>query len=255
MECAVAFRQLSFTGDTDPKMNELYGLPEKTLSGLLNETGKNTTIIRTESSLSSDYIEPFRLIGGFLPDDDAEALKIFHIITDLALMSPIGRFNSLATYPSSFADLLPNMRLVKAADAVSRLGIRVTDINEDYTKTVDAICIDEKIRWPEPDWIAIKTPRLSGNRESSSCKALFDLQQYAANYRRQHPGLFAFPMAPLIDDMRIPTVIYTDGQRGGVPMEIQGELAFRYFRKLCAETWILGRKVFLSQPAGFRRDL
>ena len=240
MECVVAFWQLQFIGNVDPKLNELSKLPENIQLGLVNERGKKACSSRVEDSLLGEYTECYYQISGYLPADIEEAVKILYIITDLALMPPIGRFNSVPIRPLTFADLLPSIRLFKAAEAVSRLGITITDVNEDYSKIVSDICVD--LGWPQPEWIAIKSPRLSVKRDEFEYKAISELQSYANRYRILCPSAFAYPRAPLINEMRVPIIYYTDGVKMGVPEEVQISLMARYFKKLCAETWVLGKK-------------
>jgi len=239
MECAAAFSQLEFIGKVELESGK--DLPDYILASLLDEKGKESTTSRVKSSLKSDYSEPYRLISGYLPADPIEAQKLLFVIIDLALMAPIGRFNSLAAVPPTFADLLPNIRLFQAAGAVSRLGLKVKDVFEDYSEIVDAICVNQQ--WPQPELIAIKTPRLSiGREELPYGKGILDLQLSASKYRIKKPGSFALIRAPLIDEMRIPIVYYSDGVRTGVSKDIQGSLMARYFKIKCAESWVLGKK-------------
>jgi hypothetical protein len=248
MECAAAFSQLEFIGKVDLESGK--DLPDYILSALVDEKGQESTASRVESCLYSDYSEPYRLISGYLPADPIEAQKLLFIIIDLALMPPIGRFNRLAAVPPTFADILPNIRLFQAAGSVSRLGLKAKDVFEDYSEIVDAICVDQQ--WPQPEWIAIKTPRLSiGHENLPYAKAILDLQLYASKYRIKKPGAFALLRAPLMDDMRIPIIYYSDGVRTGVSKDIQCSLMARYFKIKCAESWILGKKPPFPPISGF----
>lgn len=252
MESSATYWQLKLGGDVNEIPDEIVELPENIQKGLTNKEGHDAALLRKHAQLSvGDFLEPYRLIGGGLPEDPHEAMTILLIILDLALMPPIGRYNSLAMIPPTLADLFPSIRLLQAGEAVRRLGIRASDIIKDYSKVVNAICTDLEITWPQPEWLAIKTPFLSRTwNDPDDNEALTSLQLQAARYRCKGPGTFAFPRAPLIDDMRIPAVYYTDGIKTGVSKEQSIELGVRFYRKLCAETWITGKKPVIPEIIG-----
>ena len=240
MECATMFRQQSIAADLSSYSDELKTFPEGTRRGILNAPGKKEAKIRAEASFYSDYSIADRLIGGYLPNDPTEALNVLYIILDLSLMPPIGRFNSIASVRPSCVDLLPGLRLFRAAEAVQRLGITALDIGSDYESVVDAICVD--LCWPQPEWLAMQSQRLSEYNSNYQNNVLHDLQIRASKYRKKNNGAFAFPRSPLIDEFRIPTVFYLNGQKGGIPNEMGYSLVARFIKRLCAETWISGKK-------------
>ena len=242
MECAASFVELHYGED---RSSELYqGLPVSVQEGLNSRQGKEIRNLRIDQLLETEYFEPFLAISGYLPENPQKALAILPILLDLALMTPIGRYSSLLSFPPTIADLHPGIRLLRAAEAVSRLGIEADDVIDDYSSVVNSICTDVQLRWPQPEWIAIRTSALSRSYEDLDIhnRAVAHFQLKAAQIRREKPGVFAFPRAPLIDDLRIPIVHYTDGVKTSLSQNMQVALIARYQRKLYAQAWIEGSK-------------
>lgn len=240
MECAAIFYQLSLMGRIEEASEAFKILPDDVKKGLQNTEGNEEHDARLYSVFDSFYSEPYRAIEGYLPDVLIERAYAFRILSDLSLMTPLGKFNCLITNPSPF-DLLPSNRLFRAAEAFQRLGLTINtaDLQLCYRENVDAICVD--LGWPQPEWIAMHTPRLSNTDVPFENRGILDLQLLAASLRRNDPSSFAFPRAPLIDELKIPFVFYSDGYfKHGVPSQMIGSLIGRYYKCLAAEFWITG---------------
>lgn len=243
LECGATLWQNYCNAKIDPDLPEAMDLPESIKSMVMNEEGRNKTKTRFMNNIGSYYLNPFRLVGGYLPNDSIESITIMHIIIDLALMPPIGRYQSLALDNLDPTDILPNIRLFKAAEAVQRLNITAKDPIEDYQNVVEKICLDSRLTWIQPKWIAMNYKRLTAKCYKEINRGIFDLQLLASQLRRKHPGVFALPRAPLIDELPIPMILFNDGKRKtGVSSEVIGSLLARFLKIKCCEAWFIGKR-------------
>lgn len=71
---------------------------------------------------------------------------------------------------------------------------------------------------------------------------MLNLQLLASRLRKKNVYAFAMPRAPLIDELKIPIVFYSDGIKTGVPSDEQTSLIAHYYKRLAAEVWVTGSR-------------
>lgn len=94
---------------------------------------------------TGDYGKALRLFGALVHDDDRAGLAdafTFGLACDIALNPPLPPLTTIAEMPTSWADLYPPVRFIRACQALKRLSIRLgpESSHDDDLALCEAIC-------------------------------------------------------------------------------------------------------------------